>query len=214
MQVANALTPALWVAVAACPLAVHAALGAVHWAPAATILAAYQVAAVGLVLLRRTRAGQAAWLLLAVPAFLLASYRWGQSSALAVSGISHALVYGGLLALFAGTLRPGRTDLVTAMARRLRPATAPAMAGYTRAVTVAWCAFFAMQLAASLLLLLLAPAPVWSLFVNVLQLPLVAVAFAVELAVRHLRFRSFDHVGIAETVRAFRRHDAIGRAQP
>lgn len=203
MQVANVLRGVPWAAAAAGPLVTHAALGAGRLSWAATLLAACQVALIGMVLLRRTRRGQAAWLLLAVPAFLLASQALGHASLLAVSGVSHALIYGGLLAFFAGTLRPGRTSLITALASRLRGPLTPRMAAYTRSVTVAWCAFFAFQLGASALLLLLAPAQAWSLFVNVLELPLVAGMFLAELALRHLRFRSYDHVGIGETVRAF-----------
>lgn len=209
MQVANALRGLLCIAAIACPLATHMALDAVRLSSTATLLAAYQVALIGLVLLRWTRWGRAAWLLLAVPAFLWASRSLGHVSLLAVSGLSHTLIYGGLLALFGATLRPGRTDLITSLAGRLRGNLAPEMAAYTRSVTIAWCAFFVFQLGASVLLMLLAPAQAWSLFVNVLDLPLVAGMFLAEFAVRHLRFRSYDHVGIAETVRAFARHDAV-----
>ena len=203
MQVAKLLRGAFCTAAVAGPFVTHLALGTDHLSSTATVLAAYQVALIGLILLRRTLWGRAAWLLLAVPAFLLASRALGHVSLLAVSGVSHTLIYGGLLAFFARTLRPGRTDLITDLAVRLRGTQPPDMTAYTRAVTVAWCAFFAFQLCASLLLVLFAPAEIWSLFVNVLELPLVAAMFLAELAVRHLRFQSYDHVGIGETVRAF-----------
>ena len=203
MQVANVARGVLWTALGASPFVMHVALGTERLSLAASLLAALQVALIGLVLFRRSRRGRVAWLLLAVPAFLLASRFLGHVSVLAVSGVSHTLIYTGLFAFFARTLRPGRVDLCTAMAARLRGALAPEMAAYTRNVTIAWCLFFAFQLVASLTLVLLAPAQVWSLFVNVLELPLVAGMFLVELAIRRLRFRSYDHVGIAETVRAF-----------
>ena len=203
MRVSQVLRGVLGIAVAACPLVTHAAFAAGRWLPLATALAACQVAAIGLVLLRRTRDGRLAWLLLALPAFALAAQFHAQASVLAVSGVSHALIYAGLLAFFGGTLRPGRVDLVTGLARRLRGPLEPEMEAYTRGVTRAWCGFFAFQLAASALLLLFAPAEAWSLFVNVLDAPLIGLMFLSELAVRHLRFRSYHHAGIAETVRAF-----------
>ena len=211
MQVDKALRGLPWVVAGASPLVMHAALGAEHLSSVAALLAAYQVALIGLVLFRRTRSGRIAWLLLAVPASLLASRFLGQVSVLAVSGSSHALIYSGLFAFFARTLRLGQVDLCTAMAARLRGTLTPEMAAYTRGVTIAWCVFFALQLAASLALALFAPAQIWSLFVNVLELPLVAAMFLAELAVRRLCFRSYDHVGIAETVRAFAGQRAAGR---
>ena len=105
---------------------------------------------------------------------------------LTVSALSHALIYPGLLATFAATLRPGRDPLVTALARRLYGAISEEMARYTRCVTWAWCGFFMVQLAASLTLYLAAPFAVWSFFVNVLTLPLLAGMFAIEQACRRL----------------------------
>lgn len=203
MRGTHVLRGALWTAAGASPFVMHVALGAESLSPAAALLAAYQVALIGLVLFRRSRPGQVVWLLIAVPTFLLASRFLGHVSVLAVSASSHTLIYGGLFAFFARTLRPGHIDLCTAMATRLRGALTPEMAAYTRNVTIAWCAFFALQLAASLALALFASAQAWSLFVNVLEWPLVACMFLAELAVRRLRFKSYDHVGIAETVRAF-----------
>jgi uncharacterized membrane protein len=122
------------------------------------------------------------------------------------SGLAHAALYGGLLALFGRSLLPGRADLVTAIARavhvRRGQALPAAMARYTRRVTQAWCGFFAGQLAASALLLAFAPAGIWSLIVNVLDLPLVLAMFAAEYAVRLMRFRGHEHPSLAETIRA------------
>jgi uncharacterized membrane protein len=114
------------------------------------------------------------------------------------SALPHALIYSTLLALFAATLRPGREALITALARRMYGTISDATARYTRCVTVAWCAFFMAQLAASLLLFLAAPFAVWSLFVNVLSLPLVAVMFAAEQAGRPLFLRDPPHHSLAD----------------
>ncbi|MDE2513521.1 MAG: hypothetical protein KGL22_05395, partial [Alphaproteobacteria bacterium] len=51
---------------------------------------------------------------------------------------------------------------------------------YTRRVTWAWCGFFAVQLTTSVTLFLFAPLVVWSFFVNVLDIPLVAAMFGAE----------------------------------
>jgi uncharacterized membrane protein len=144
-----------------------------------------------------------------VPVLLLAASAWGAArllghGLLATAGLSHLAVFGGLLALFGVTLLPGRTPLVTRLAERLDPGFHPGMAGYTRAVTLAWCLFFVGQLLASLLLLLFAPAAVWSLFVNVLDMVFVALMFLGEHGVRRLRFREHHHVPLPALVRAVR----------
>jgi hypothetical protein len=98
----------------------------------------------------------------------------------AASGLPHALVYFGLLTMFGATLRPGRDALITALARRMYGTISAEMAAYTRRVTWVWCGFFAAQLVTSLALFLLAPLADWSLFVNVLNLPLLALMFLAE----------------------------------
>jgi uncharacterized membrane protein len=82
------------------------------------------------------------------------------------------------------TLRPGHEPLVTAITRRLHGTVANEVTTYTRRVTIAWCCFFAMQLATSAALLLFAPLVVWSFFVNILDIPLVVAMFAAEYMVR------------------------------
>ena len=143
------------------------------------------------------------------PVLLLAALAWGAGrllghGLLAAAGLSHLALFGGLLALFGATLLPGRTPLVTRLAGRLDPGFHPGMVGYTRAVTYAWSLFFAGQLLASLLLLLFAPAAVWSLFVNVLDVVFVALMFLGEHGVRRLRFRGHRHVPLPALVRAVR----------
>jgi uncharacterized membrane protein len=123
----------------------------------------------------------------------------------------HAGVYLGLLWLFARTLRAGREPLVTGIARRVRGVLPPEVAGYTRRVTQAWCVFFACMAVASIVLFRFAPLPVWSLFANLLNPPLVAVMFVGEYLVRITRFRHLQHFPITAAARAFR---AGGRNVP
>ncbi len=100
------------------------------------------------------------------------------------SALTHWGIYCGLLLTFGLTLRPGHTPLITGMARRLHGELTAELALYTRRVTIAWCGFFAVQLMTSILLFWLAPLVVWSFFVNILDIPLVAAMFAAEYMVR------------------------------
>ena len=120
----------------------------------------------------------------------VADGRWVDAALVAAAGLPHALIYAALLVMFAATLRPGRDPLVTWLSRRMYAVVPEEMAVYTRRVTWAWCAFFAAQLAASLALLLLAPLVVWSFFVNVLNLPLLALMFIGEHTCRPFLLRN------------------------
>jgi uncharacterized membrane protein len=128
----------------------------------------------------------------------------------AVSGIPHAVTNAGLLTVFGSSLLPGRKPLITTLAERLNLAPlAPELTLYTRTVTLAWCCFFALELVASLFLLLLAPLATWSFFVNVLTLPLVVAMFLGEYTYRRLRFRSYRHRTILQVVEAFSTGEAF-----
>ena len=127
-----------------------------------------------------------------------------EAGLLAVSGVTHAAINAMLLAVFAVTLMPGRTPLVVAMGRRLDPHFTPAIAHYARAVTWVWCGFFAGQIILSGLLLAAAPLTVWSFFVNILDLPLVAAVFVIEDRVRRWRFPGHPHVSLRSLAGAMR----------
>lgn len=123
---------------------------------------------------------------------------------LAVSGLSHAMLYGGLLVVFATSLRPGRTALVTRLAQRINPKFRSGMIPYTRGVTWAWAAFATGQLAASAALLAAGAIGTWVTLVTLLH-PLLAMALAAgEFALRSHRFPG-EHTGFMETVRGVRR---------
>ncbi len=103
---------------------------------------------------------------------------------IAISALTHWGLYSSLLLTFGLTLRPGREALITSMARRLQGDVSDELALYTRRVTFAWCCFFAAQLTLSVTLFCFAPLVVWSVFVNILDIPLVVAMFAVEYACR------------------------------
>ncbi len=204
-----------WVAVVLAPFVTHAALVSGRFRLVAAGFAACQV-----VVLARVAIGQAAgWRRLAglaaagVLLSLLLVRLWqpaalGQSGLIAASAASYATIYLSLLTLFGSTLLPGRTALITALAIRVRGGLTPSMLRYTRKVTEAWCVFFAAQLTISAALLVVAPAALWSLYVNVLDAPLVVAMFVAENVVRRIRFPGYHHISPLETARHFRRPPA------
>jgi uncharacterized membrane protein len=114
--------------------------------------------------------------------------------------------------MFGRTLRAGREPLVTRMSRSVHGALPAAIVAYTRNVTLAWTLFLSAMAVTSVLLYLLAPLPVWSLFANVLFFPLVGLMFLAEYAHRILRYRWFSHASIVQSVAAFRRQRPSGSA--
>lgn len=121
----------------------------------------------------------------------------------AVSGISHATAYLFLLWYFGRTLAHGRESIITRLARRVHGAVRPEIEQFTRALTIAWCVFFGAQLAASALLLAFAPLEAWSFFVNLLNLPLLALMFAGQWACRRLRHPELPRASMGQAIEAF-----------
>jgi uncharacterized membrane protein len=105
-------------------------------------------------------------------------------SFIGVSALAHWSLYASLLATFGLTLRRGHTPLISVMAYRLQGTLSEEMIRYTRGVTIAWTLFFAAQLLTSIALFCFAPLTVWSVFVNLLDIPLVVTMFAAEYALR------------------------------
>jgi uncharacterized membrane protein len=202
MQRMAAITGAGLLAVGCYPVLIHGAILSGQDTAATAALALVQAAVAGLAISRLSPKHR--WIALAAVASLAAlSWHSSRSGLLAASGVSHFVIYTGLLALFSGTLTQGREPLITTFARKVRGTLTEEMVTYTRRVTWAWCFFFAGQLTVSLALFLLAPDTVWSLFINVLDLPLVATMFMLEYAYRLRRFWNHSHGSIADIVRIF-----------
>ena len=125
---------------------------------------------------------------------------WGLAAAY---GIPHAVVYLSFLWLFGQTLWPGEVPFVTRLARRVHGTLPPELAAYTRRVTYAWCVFFAAQMVISALLFKFASLNIWSLFINVLNFPLLALMFIGEYVYRTVHHREFPHASILDGIRAF-----------
>ena len=109
-----------------------------------------------------------------------------------------------LFATFGRTLLAGRQPLCTRFSEALYGPAAPPHARYTRQVTVAWTLFFATMVVISTLLFFLAPIDAWSIFSNFLTLPLVALMFIVEYAIRRCVLPDTGHMRFFDAVRAFR----------
>jgi len=127
----------------------------------------------------------------------------------AAYGIPHIAIYLSLLWLFGRTLARGREPLITGFARRVHGTLPPEMETYTRRLTRAWCVFFLMQAATSAALLTWATLDTWSLFVNVLNLPLVVLMFALEYLYRVTRHREFPHASIMKGIQMFTEHRSL-----
>lgn len=186
------------------PIASHAALATGWGLRGAMLLAGTQAVAVGLVL-RGTLPGR--WKAAAPLAALalLAALGWGASRSpadglAAAAGASHAVAYSGLLLLFGHTMLPGQVPLITRVAQRINPWYHDGISWYTRGVTAAWCWFFAAQLLASAVLLLVG-GDWWRWFVSTLHMPLVVAMAVAEYAVRRWQLRGEPLIGILDSIR-------------
>lgn len=121
----------------------------------------------------------------------------------AAYGVPHTVIYLSLLWLFGDTLWHGKEPLVTRLARRVHGKLPTELAAYTRRVTYAWCVFFAAQLIISALLFRFASLDDWSLFINVLNFPLLALMFIGEYGNRLIRHRDFPQASFFDGIRAF-----------
>ena len=129
----------------------------------------------------------------------------------ASAGISHAGAYLLLLWYFGATLVRGREPIITRFARRVHGTLSPSMEDLTRRLTVAWCAFFAAQIAVSALLYAFAPLSAWSLFVNLLNIPLLALMFAAQGIYRTLRCPDCPRASVLQAIEAFTRDASLSK---
>ena len=116
----------------------------------------------------------------------------------------HAGVHLFLALGFGSTLRAGHTPLITTMAARVHRDFTPAMAIYTRKVTLAWTLYFIGMASVSLLLYAFASFEAWALFANLLT-PLALVAmFGGEYVLRYRLHPEFERTSMADAVRSYR----------
>lgn len=155
------------------------------------------------------------WCLLLIAAAVLIyalARHGGYEYAAAAYGVPHAAINLFLLWFFARTLRPGTEALITRLAHRVHGELPPVMVTYTRRLTLAWCIFFAAQVVVSALLFAFVSVDAWSFFINVLNVPLVAVMFVAEYCYKVVRYRDYPHASIATAWRAFASDPSISPA--
>ena len=108
-----------------------------------------------------------------------------------------------LALLFGRSLASGREPLCTHFATMVRGPLPPPVARYTRQVTVGWTVFFVALCCVSTLLFAFAPIAVWSAFANLLTVPLVALMFVAEYAVRKRVLPDLPRTHILDSLRAY-----------
>ncbi len=132
--------------------------------------------------------------LLITAAITILSLAWvsmfGLPSAI-IFGLPHLLTNLFLLWFFARTLKNGREPLITSIARRVHGSLKAELEIYTRCVTYAWSLFFLLQIVVSIGLYVFAPVAAWSMFINILNTPLILLMFVCEYSYRVSRYR--DH---------------------
>ena len=107
--------------------------------------------------------------------------------------------------LFGRTLIGERQALVTQFALMAHHGViSPAKARYTRQVTIAWTAFFLLTASISTVLFWLPMPTAWSIFANLLTIPLIGLMFMAEHIVRHRVLAPDDCSSIADTIRGYR----------
>lgn len=182
-----------------------------HWA---VLLAVLPPAVIGFGMLRGAVGGLIPWFYAAAAAILAAAV-WPtlQQNVAAVYFAQHVGMNGALGLFFGQSLLPGREPLCTHFASLAHDEVSPRLARYTRQVTVAWTLFFAGMVAVSTLLFALAPMAAWSLFANLLTLPLVGAMFVAEGAVRRLKLPPEERLGILATIAAYRQAMALRAAR-
>ncbi len=180
---ATAISVVAVVALAVYPLLVYVGIGRFGARGVAAFLAV--VCLLRLVVLRRRGQGVLrAWhlvllcgggVLLAVLSFVL-----GSEAAVRYYPV---LVNGVLLVIFAASLASPPT-VIERIARLRDPGLPPAAVAYTRRVTIAWTAFFAINGGIALYTAALAPLTTWALYNGLIAYVLIAVMFCGELVIR------------------------------
>jgi uncharacterized membrane protein len=169
------------------------------------LLAAAPMAVAGVGFARDSRPGALVWLAAIV---VLGGLVWAwprlQNPVSWLYFLQHISITGVLGLIFGRSLVRQRQPLCTVFAEVVHEKMTPAVIRYTRQVTIAWTLFFVACATISVLLFFLAPIEAWSVFANILMLPLVGAMFIVENEVRKRVLPPQDHVGVLAAVRAFR----------
>jgi uncharacterized membrane protein len=104
---------------------------------------------------------------------------------------------------FGQSLLGRRQALCTLLADKVHGPLTPQEVLYTRRVTAAWALFFALITAVTVWLFAFAPLRTWSLFANFCVLPLIALMFVGEYAIRRRALPQVPRRGILAAVRVY-----------
>ena len=126
----------------------------------------------------------------------------------------HAGVNLFLAAGFGSTLRAGQTPLITTMAQRVHRDFPPAMAIYTRKVTLGWALYFVGMAIVSIGLYAFAAFNTWALFANLLSPLTIAVMFGAEYLLRYRLHPEFERSSVADAIRSYLQGTAKAPAAP
>jgi uncharacterized membrane protein len=191
-------------------LAVAFILGS-HWlmtaAPAspwnAVIVVGPMLAAAALLAWQRRQRLLALLAALAAAALVVQAWRGDGLPVGSIFVAQHAAIHVLLAFVFGLTLQDGREPLVTALARRVHGSVTPAMAAYSRKVTLAWTVYFLAMAALSLALYALAPFDVWATFANLVTPLAMLLMFIGEYLLRYRLHPEFERATLAQAVRAY-----------
>jgi uncharacterized membrane protein len=111
--------------------------------------------------------------------------------------------YSLMAASFGLSLRKHGVALCTQLADKVHGPLSPKEVLYTRRVTAAWGLFFLAITGVTLILFVLAPLRIWSLFANFCVVPLVGLMFLAEYAVRRRVLPQVSRRGILAAVRVY-----------
>jgi len=122
--------------------------------------------------------------------------------------LQHAGIYFLLGLMFGRTLVHQRTPLCTQFASFMTDHMTPRVCRYTRQVTVAWTVFFFATASISALLFFFSSFENWSIFANLLGLPLLGTMFTVEFAIRLRVLAPEERGSLRKTWQAWKNHGA------
>jgi uncharacterized membrane protein len=146
-----------------------------------------------------------AWLLLCV-AFGALTWRYLDAigdHAVWVYFVQHAGGNASMAFVFGRSLIGQSEPICCRIAATMHGPLQPRHARYTRQVTLAWATFFVLNVGISVVLFAYAPVAVWSVFANLLAVPLVALMFAVEYVVRLRQLPDIKHGTILDGIRLY-----------
>jgi uncharacterized membrane protein len=172
--------------------------------PLGAVLAIAPPLALGLGLAWHCGYRVAALALAVLSAVLIASYWQILESTYSLVYLLEDVGFYALLSMtFARSLAHGRVPLCTYWADRVQGPLPAVVARYTRNTTAAWALFFALIATMSLALYQWSPLQVWSVFSNFVTLPLVAIMFVGEYAVRRRVLPPAHRTGLLASVRVY-----------